>query len=136
MSKPLKYRKKPVTIEAMLFDGSNGEMHAVYKWVEANTQGSYDYTGDERPEHGVSIDPTDGAFVIHTLEGEMRVSKGDYVIRGVQGEFYPIKEAIFLETYEPVEEAVVELTPSSLQAEIDRLNALSKAVSSDEQLHQ
>ena len=89
MNAPKKYTKKPVTIEAMLFDGSNGEMHAVYKWVEANTQGSYDYTGDERPEHGVSIDPTDGAFVIHTLEGEMRVSKGDYVIRGVQASSIP-----------------------------------------------
>lgn len=123
MNAPKKYTKKPVTIEAMLFDGSNGEMHAVYKWVEANTQGSYDYTGDERPEHGVSIDPTDGAFVIHTLEGEMRVSKGDYVIRGVRGEFYPCKPDIFEDTYERVG-IRGELTPSSLQAELDRLNAM------------
>ena len=102
MNAPKKYTKKPVEIEAMLFDGSNGEMHAVYQWVEANTQGSYDYTGDVRPEHGVSIDPADGAFIIHTLEGEMRVSKGDYVIRGVKGEFYPCKPDIFEATYERV----------------------------------
>ncbi len=91
--------KKPVTIQAMLFDGDNAATHAVYRWVEANTQGSYDYLGDERPEHGVSIDPADGAMVIHTLEGEMKVSRGDYVIRGVQGEFYPCKPDIFEATY-------------------------------------
>lgn len=92
--------KKPVTIQAMLFDGDNAATHAVYRWVEENTQGSYDYLGDERPEHGVSIDPADGAMVIHTLEGEMKVSRGDYVIRGVQGEFYPCKPDIFEATYD------------------------------------
>ena len=40
---------------------------------------------------------------INTLEGDMRASIGDYVIRGVQGEFYPVKESIFRETYEEVE---------------------------------
>ena len=92
--------KKPVTIQAMLFDGDNAAIHAVYRWVEENTQGSYDYLGDERPEHGVSIDPADGAMVIHTLEGEMKVSRGDYVIRGVQGEFYPCRGDIFKMTYD------------------------------------
>lgn len=92
--------KKPVTIQAMLFDGDNAATHAVYRWVEENTQVSYDYLGDERPEHGVSIDPADGAMVIHTLEGEMKVSRGDYVIRGVQGEFYPCKPDIFEATYD------------------------------------
>ena len=92
--------KKPVTIQAMLFDGDNAATHAVYRWVEENTQGSYDYLGDERPEHGVSIDPADGAMVIHTLEGEMKVSRGDYVIRGVQGEFYPCRGDIFEATYD------------------------------------
>lgn len=102
MSEVKKYRKKPVEIEAMLFDGDNAATHAVYKWVEQNTQGSYDYTGDERPAHGVTIRPRDGAFIIHTLEGEMVVSRGDYVIRGVQGEFYPCKPDIFEATYEAV----------------------------------
>ena len=39
-------------------------------------------------------------MVIHTLEGEMKVSRGDYVIRGVQGEFYPCKPDIFEATYD------------------------------------
>lgn len=40
---------------------------------------------------------------IHTLEGDMIVSPGDYVIKGVKGEFYPCKPDIFEQTYEPIE---------------------------------
>ena len=40
--------------------------------------------------------------MIHTLEGDMRVSSGDWIIRGVQGEFYPCKPDIFKATYEEV----------------------------------
>lgn len=108
--------KKPVTIQAMLFDGDNAATHAVYRWVEANTQGSYDYLGDERPEHGVSIDPADGAMVIHTLEGEMKVSRGDYVIRGVQGEFYPCRGDIFDATYDTGEVSEDESDVEELRA--------------------
>lgn len=99
-----KYRKKPVEIEAMLFDGAPAEMHDVYLWIERNTRGSYD-TNDpsgEVPASGVSIDAETGFMVIATLEGEMQAKPGDYIIKGVQGEFYPIKEAIFRETYEEV----------------------------------
>ena len=97
-----KFRKKPVEIEARQFIGSQVEMHDVYLWIEANTQGSFDFMGDERPAHGVSIDPSDGMMVIATLEGEMKVGPGDWVIRGVQGEFYPCKPDIFAATYEAV----------------------------------
>ena len=41
---------------------------------------------------------------VHTLEGPLRISDGDWIIKGVQGEFYPCKNTIFLQTYEPVEE--------------------------------
>lgn len=126
--------KKPVTIQAMLYDGDNAATHAVYQWVEANTQGSYDYLGDERPEHGVSIDPADGAMVIHTLEGEMKVSRGDYVIRGVQGEFYPCKPDIFEATYDIGEvseaESDVEELKALLDAANDRIAELSTEVDS------
>jgi hypothetical protein len=43
------------------------------------------------------------AVVIDTLEGSMRGDLGDYIIRGVQGEFYPCKPDIFVATYEPAE---------------------------------
>jgi len=109
---PGMFRKKPVVIEARQFLGggagphggptphSTSETHAIYKWIERNTQGSFDFAGDERPELGVSIDPADGRMVIATLEGDMHVSRGDWVIRGVQGEFYPCKPDIFDATYE------------------------------------
>ena len=107
-----KYRKKPVEIEAMQmpYESSNGA-YEVYRWVEENTAGSFDclpiIKGDEDafwPKSGVSIDPRDGRMVIATLEGGHLVDLGDYVIRGVQGEFYPCKPDIFAATYKEVEE--------------------------------
>lgn len=80
----MKYRKKPVVIEAIKFTGKN---------VDELT----DFVGDNLHYSGTY-------FYIPTLEGAMIVSEGDYVIKGVKGEFYPCKPDIFEETYEPVEE--------------------------------
>jgi len=78
------YRKKPVVIEAMQWDGLNAA--ELLKWVD----GSY-------------LDGASGQFIkIPTLEGVMAASVGDYVIRGVAGEFYPCKDEIFRATYEAV----------------------------------
>lgn len=87
------YRKKPVEIEA------RGPLTAENSAEIAEWSGAV-----ESPEVG----PTDersvyaGALVIPTLEGPMTVRLGDYVIRGVQGEFYPCKPDIFEATYEKV----------------------------------
>ena len=100
----MKYRKKPVVIEAMEFEGTTSERMAVYQWIEANTQGSFDVNSDDPvPASGVSIDAATGFMVIATLEGVMQVKLGDYVIQGVQGEFYPCKPDIFEATYEVAE---------------------------------
>lgn len=106
-----KYRKKPVVIEAMHFgeDMSNAELHAVYQWIEQNTEGSFEPMAviEGRwapPASGVSIDPRDGRMMIATIEGCHWVDLGDYVIRGVKGEFYPCKPDIFRATYEAVSE--------------------------------
>lgn len=80
----MKYRKKPVVIEAIRFIGSNYE--EVREFISQNTLCS------------------DSSIVIPTLEGDMVAQKGDYIIKGVQGEFYPCKPEIFKETYEKVEE--------------------------------
>ena len=109
-----RYRKKPVVIEAMQLVGTNADTHAVYQWIEANTQGSFDPLSEEIPASGVSIDPATGFFLIATLEGVMQAKPGDWIIRGVQGEFYPIKDSIFRETYEPAEGGVVTLPGASL----------------------
>lgn len=106
-TQPEKYRKKPVVIEAMHVpvDATPAQAHAVYLWVESNTLGSFepmDVIEGRKPwpASGVSIDPRDGRMIIATLEGGHWVDTGDYVIRGVEGEFYPCKPSIFAATYE------------------------------------
>ena len=91
MNTPKNYRKKPVVIQAMRMAGDTADLHGVYKWVEGRKP---------FPESGVSIDPRDGRMIIATLEGLHWVDLGDWVIRGVAGEFHPCKAPIFSETYE------------------------------------
>lgn len=102
------YKKRPVTIEARQFDGDNAQLHGVYQWVEENTLGSFEPMSRIKgevpwPASGVSIDPSDGRMIIATLEGGHWVDRGDYVIKGVVGEFYACKPEIFLMTYEEVQ---------------------------------
>ena len=105
MSETKKYRKKPVVIEAMQLTGSSADMHDAYLWIEkhigtAQTPG-FESDDDPRPvDNGVSIDPEDGKMVIRTLEGDMKADLGDWIIKGVNGEFYPCKSDIFAKTYE------------------------------------
>lgn len=83
----MEFRKKPVVIQAVRWNGHNlSEMHdhmdvGIVKWgPSANGNVLY----------------------IQTLEGEMRANEGDWIIKGVKGEFYPCKPDIFDATYEPV----------------------------------
>ena len=108
---PQRFTKRPITIEAAQLTGDTAHWHAIYLWVEANTLGSFeplDVIEGRKPcpPSGVSIDPRDGRFIISTLEGLHWADEGDWIIRGVQGEFYPCKDAIFRETYEPAAEAM------------------------------
>jgi hypothetical protein len=98
----MRFRKRPVEIEAMQLVGNAVDVHQVYLWVEENTQGSFDPMADEVPASGVSIDPATGFLLIATLEGVMQAKPGDWIIQGVQGEFYPCGPDIFEATYEPV----------------------------------
>lgn len=82
-----KYRKKPVTIDATQWLGS------VASWDLIMELGLTDWAPGEI---GANF------FYINTLEGRMRVDLNDWVIRGVQGEFYPCKADIFAATYEAV----------------------------------
>lgn len=79
----MKYRKKPVEIEAVLWSGFNYE---------------------EVCELGVKkVQRSGNNLLIYTLEGTMIASLGDYIIKGVSGELYPCKPDIFKLTYEKVE---------------------------------
>jgi len=87
MSNPVKYRKKPVVIEAMQFDGSNGD--EVAAWCGGTVESATCHN-----------DGPPWLVMIRTLEGTMAAGRDDYVIKGVQGEFYPCKPDIFEATYE------------------------------------
>lgn len=90
----MKFRKKPVVIDATNWDGSVEDATRVIDWVlEGDGTARYIDYPDGEPKY-VAID---------TLEGTMLASPGDWIIRGVQGEFYPCRDDIFGATYEPVE---------------------------------
>lgn len=83
-----KFRKKPVVIEAMRWSDDHGKNDVrLLDWLRANAV-AYVWEGWD--------------LAIPTLEGTMKVSKGDWVIRGISGEFYPCKPDIFAATYEEV----------------------------------
>ena len=94
------FRKKPVVIEASQFwkDAYDGMDHDEFEAVC--------YCDDGRGAH-----PRADAQHIHTLEGPLHVTDGDWIIRGIQGEFYPCKPDIFEQTYEPATVPVLETPP-------------------------
>ena len=83
-----KYRKKPVEIEAI-------------QWVSDNIEQVYEMLG-VGDNLIISTDEDEVKHFINTLEGKMEMSWGDYIIKGVKGEFYPCKPDIFELTYEKV----------------------------------
>ena len=81
----MKFKKKPIVIEAVQFTGNDDEC---LKFCP------------------IAIDPEDNkpSLIIPTLEGDMLCGVGDWIIKGINGEFYPCKNDIFLKTYDGVEE--------------------------------
>ena len=83
----MKFRKKPVVIEAEQWDGNTETANKLLRW--ANGQIMWHFNQN--------------ILSIKTLEGLMTVSLNDWVIQGINGEFYPCKPDIFDKTYEKVE---------------------------------
>ena len=81
------FRKKPIEIEAVQFYGTKDSADLIA-----------DHLGIEHDAWWYSVD----VMVLNTLEGNMLARKGDWVVKGIQGEFYPIKEDIFNDTYDAV----------------------------------
>jgi hypothetical protein len=84
-ARALRFRKKPVEVDAVKWDGENVDK------ITAFLAG-----------HG-RFRPLSGVIEITTLEGVMTARKGDWIIKGTKGEFYPCKPDIFADIYEPVE---------------------------------
>ena len=88
-----KFRKKPVVVEAVQF--KNGELaERCPDWLAAAL--------NKDPNEVGSVTRIGNQVFINTLEGEMKGSDGDYIIRGINGEIYPCKPDIFEATYEAV----------------------------------
>jgi hypothetical protein len=83
----MKYRKKPIIIEAFRL-GQRGQPTPAPAWFGS-------------PNHD---NITEDGILIQTLEGVMLARWGDWIIKGAKGEFYPVKDEIFREVYEPVNE--------------------------------
>ena len=88
-----RYRKKPLIIEAIQFNIDNTEY--IKSWLRKN---NVNYSEGFR-EETVLVE-----ILINTLEGPMIASYGDYIIKGIHGEFYPCKPDIFEKTYDLIKE--------------------------------
>lgn len=84
------YRKKPVVIEARRFTGTHQCMHEMINWASSS-----------KTPMTIVDDGESRRLRIFTLESFLFVDPGDYIIKGVKGEFYPCKPDIFQMTYEP-----------------------------------
>ena len=91
-----KYRKKPVVVEAV-------------RWTGSNLEEIRNFVGSDLIEDYMELFSVNGTLkkmlvdiAIDTLEWNNEVDYGDYIIKGVKGEFYPCKPDIFLKTYEEV----------------------------------
>lgn len=83
------YRKKPNIVEAFHWDGAEDKALEIINWIRSSrAEASYDRIGLK--------------IWIHTLEGTMSATPNDYIIKGIQGEFYPCKPDIFESSYDKV----------------------------------
>ena len=97
----MKYRKKPVVIEAMQFK---------HKWAHDNVKEIASFIHDNGGKAEMSVDGYGeiSTIKIITLEGPLLARPGDWIIKGVKGEFYPCKPDIFEKTYRLGADFVVE----------------------------
>ena len=114
-----KFVKKPVVIEAIQYDGAN------ITEIETFVRGKLPT---------IMTSDLGTQLVISTLEGDMKVTKGDYVIKGIKGEFYPCKPDIFKQSYNMVEETNGILTEGEKRVRTNFNVSSSKLVDTSKQL--
>jgi hypothetical protein len=93
----MKFRKKPVVIEAIQWDGE--DQRGMFDFLEGHKDRYMTVTGDN---FEIDHRRVKGGLIIRTIKGEHIANIGDWIIKGVKGEFYPYKPDIFAETYEEV----------------------------------
>jgi len=91
----MKFRKKPVVIEARQLNGEN--LFDIMRWIDEGNVRAKEWTWDTDES---TMPFPERHFFIETLEGDMKAEDGDWIIKGVKGEFYPCKPDIFELPYE------------------------------------
>lgn len=93
-----KFRRKPIVVEAMQFEANYKGAQKIIDWVNKETGWNPDKNTDPPIMYYY------GDLTIRTLEGDMHASDGDWIVKGTEGEFFPVKPKIFKKTYEAVSE--------------------------------
>lgn len=96
----MKARKKPVEIECILLEPTQYSLIRVEEFIEGKKIELTSNVSSDKFDYYFELCQKQGGRIIKTLEGEMLASWGDYIIKGVNGEFYPCKPDIFLKTYD------------------------------------
>ena len=94
----MKYRKKPVVIEAIQWSGNHNKQE-----IENFVDKKLKYELESETAYVAGVAPPFFSLLIETLEGNMKAMPFDWIIKGIKGEFYPCKPDIFEATYEPVD---------------------------------
>lgn len=111
MPEPTRWRKKPVVIEAVQLptdlDAIRAEYGGVFGLWEHLSRWAPQITVMSTPGSRINFEPGGPYHLrIETLEGTMTARPGDWIVKGVKGEVYPVRADIFADTYEPAEETV------------------------------
>lgn len=93
----MKYRKKPIVVEAIKLLDNDESIANVIEFID-----NIDMSTSEIGRRSCIRDVRENGLIIHTPEGFHKASFGDYIIKGIQGEFYPCEPDIFEMTYEVV----------------------------------
>jgi hypothetical protein len=117
------YTKKPVTISAIRWNGKN--LRQVIAFTDGPPETRTIHAGMAWESYEGLVGR--GGLKIYTLEGEMLANKGDWIIRGVKGEFYPCKPDVFVATYEPASAPVADELPEweQISAKLERDETLT-----------
>jgi hypothetical protein len=94
----MKFRKKPVVVEAMLFDGTEENFNQIWAWACPSDDTL------ESPVHCGNHDDGSDDYTelsVRTWEGDVTAHPGEWIIKGTRGEFYPCKPEAFADSYEP-----------------------------------
>lgn len=94
-----RYRKRPVEVEAVQWGGTADGATPIIDWVLSGGS-TANYVCSDPDRCTANSGDTSHSIIIRTLEGDMTASVGDWIIRGVEGEFYPCRDDIFRATYE------------------------------------